>query len=270
MPNWCNNTLVIKPIDDKDEKSLEQFRKIAKKLEVDFEFGSIGDNIFNRLYPMPESLKVTSGSMVDAGIAVILSEEEDNHLEIEKMLEYAWVKEEGISTKEELIKNLKENNRVDLEQARISIENIKKYGLKNWYDWARENWGTKWDSGEIHHSELIKDEIISIVFDTAWSPPCNLLLNIAEEYDLLYFEMEYEEAGVGFEGTTIVDGGAYSDEERECDYTKQCEDCPYDVDDCEWEGKISCPSGVREWDCPEDENECPFREALNKKKKKEE
>ena len=45
----------------------------------------------------------------------------------------------------------------------------------NWYDWACDNWGTKWDvcspwdTDEIYSDE--NGETYVFKFDTAWSPP---------------------------------------------------------------------------------------------------
>jgi len=47
---------------------------------------------------------------------------------------------------------------------------LKKYGAENWYDWACNNWGTKWNSVE---TEIIEDERdgLTYSFNTAWDCP---------------------------------------------------------------------------------------------------
>ena len=63
-------------------------------------------------------------------------------------------------------------------------ENLK----ENWYDWNRENWGTKWDldDGEDDRDEVtfFSDEM---TFQTAWCPPMKLLLYISEKYNLTIY-----------------------------------------------------------------------------------
>ncbi len=47
-----------------------------------------------------------------------------------------------------------------------------KYGATNWYDWQRENWGTKWGTYDLKVHEMGGDgSPILIEFQTAWGPP---------------------------------------------------------------------------------------------------
>jgi hypothetical protein len=51
---------------------------------------------------------------------------------------------------------------------------------RDWYDWAKENWGTKWGTYDLQAFELGGDSSpIAIKFQSAWSPP-NILPEIAE------------------------------------------------------------------------------------------
>jgi hypothetical protein len=54
-------------------------------------------------------------------------------------------------------------------------EMIKKYGHSDWYGWATDNWGTKWDINEFYgvdRQEISDDEsTISFAFQSAWAPP---------------------------------------------------------------------------------------------------
>ena len=52
-----------------------------------------------------------------------------------------------------------------------SQELIKKYGQDNWYEWAHQNWGTKWGA---YDNEMDGD---TYRFTTAW---CPVSLNILE------------------------------------------------------------------------------------------
>ena len=56
------------------------------------------------------------------------------------------------------------------ELDKAMLEEGKKYGAENWYDWACNNWGTKWNSC---HTEIIEDEKdgLTYTFDTAWDCP---------------------------------------------------------------------------------------------------
>ena len=48
-----------------------------------------------------------------------------------------------------------------------------KYGYSDWYDWAVNNWGTKWDA-DVHSWERDGDNDVYISFNTAWAPPIEL------------------------------------------------------------------------------------------------
>ena len=76
-------------------------------------------------------------------------------------------------------------------------------GATNWYDWAVNNWGTKWDvSDEGLEFEDTEDGYATISgwFDSAWAPPVqayNTYLEQNREVSLVSF---YEEGGMDFAG----------------------------------------------------------------------
>ena len=49
-------------------------------------------------------------------------------------------------------------------------EMIKKYGYSDWYGWATNEWGTKWDISEFYGVDR-QGDTISFGFSSAWSPP---------------------------------------------------------------------------------------------------
>jgi len=78
-------------------------------------------------------------------------------------------------------------------QKAESKELIKKYGSDNWYDWARENWGTKWGSYENHFDETYNQ----YTFQTAWEAPHGeIIRKLAEVIPDFYYWWE-EEQGYG-------------------------------------------------------------------------
>ena len=86
---------------------------------------------------------------------------------------------------------------------------MKKYGFSNWYDWAVENWSTKWDLNEFHgveRTELGIDESeISFGFDSAWAPPINAYDKFIEDNSNVTIRATYFEGGCDFMG--IWDNG---------------------------------------------------------------
>lgn len=62
-----------------------------------------------------------------------------------------------------------------------------------WYDWSVEHWSTKWDV-----SESYEDEMGRICFDTAWSTPIGIMIELSKRYKELNFEVEYADEDLGF------------------------------------------------------------------------
>jgi hypothetical protein len=213
MPNWCDTTIQVslKPTSSKKEKTAaqKQFDKFVKKFqEANKDVKIINYSFLNVFYPIPEELKITSGTSTENGIAVILSSKYNDHREIDKMMEYPWVEEEGITNREDLIIYLttgKQKGCTDLKEGQQAIDNIKKYGFKDWYDWCVENWGTKWD---LSVSDIdISPSNITICSSTAWSPCLNGVTKISEDYPLLHFRIDYSEPGMGFQGYAEIENG---------------------------------------------------------------
>lgn len=100
------------------------------------------------------------------------------------------------------------DQQAELEQR--ERENILEFGYRNWYDWALDNWGTKWDitSGENGDPSVSEDGLsVQFSFNSAWSPP----LGFYERMEGLGFEVDafYHEPGMAF-------CGRYRDGNDEC------------------------------------------------------
>jgi hypothetical protein len=73
------------------------------------------------------------------------------------------------------------------------------------YSWCVDNWGTKWDTGEIIYAELSPSPTaedvweLCIDFETAWSPPITAFVHGADRFDF-EFDLYYMEEGEGFVG----------------------------------------------------------------------
>jgi len=87
------------------------------------------------------------------------------------------------------------------EQVKTSAELIKLYGADNWYDWNRQNWGTKWDINDP--SIFVQDtNQIGFRFLTAWSPPIKIMNEFYNDNKEVLPEMilHYWEEGMGYTG----------------------------------------------------------------------
>lgn len=76
-------------------------------------------------------------------------------------------------------------------------EMCEREGIPNWYDWACDNWGTKWDACHMdwHRND---EHTITFDFDSAWSPPTGVYEELMKQgFDVEAYYVEY---GCGFAG----------------------------------------------------------------------
>ena len=84
---------------------------------------------------------------------------------------------------------------------------IKKYGYSDWYGWATNEWGTKWEVSEFYGvdrqylTETSEGEsTISFAFDSAWSPPVGAYENFLANNEDCSLKATYYEPGCDFMG----------------------------------------------------------------------
>ena len=143
MPNWCKNKLSIYTTSD---EQMEEF----------LEFVGDGDNVFslNKILPMPEALR-----RVQSPTKVATQEEINAYKEQYKATPYMM---DSLPITQETCDAL-----------------LNLYGVSNWYDWANEHWGTKWDTSDAKITESYPSEVY-IDFDTAWGPPNETIKGVLE------------------------------------------------------------------------------------------
>lgn len=69
---------------------------------------------------------------------------------------------------------------------------LKKYGVDNWYDWCRANWGTKWNACNVQYEIKYEKEYATALyqFDTAWTPPYTILAYLVKNFPDLEIEFQ--------------------------------------------------------------------------------
>ena len=238
MPNWCYNHLTVEAeamwTRDEEERKKDQEQCEAELLKFKTEnLRDLSEDddtkvlTFEGTVPMPETLRITSGSTTDRAIAYLEAKQE-NYKGIDKIAGYQYApKEYGFKEGDEInlkrikiIKHMEKNIiKSELEEGQKALDNERKYGHKDWYNWSIAHWGTKWDaacdSGAINgdrRSELF------LSFDTAWAPPLEWLQKVTEKYKRLKFTMEYTEEGLGFEGKAFAKNGELCDNAMDMNY----------------------------------------------------
>ena len=82
-------------------------------------------------------------------------------------------------------------------------ELIKLYGYDNWYDWQRNNWGSKWDACE---GEILDDS--NLVFQTAWATPFLFFKTLSEKFTDVEIIVRYSDEDFGYNvGTYTLKNG---------------------------------------------------------------
>ncbi len=88
----------------------------------------------------------------------------------------------------------------------LQQQNMKDYGYGSWYDWSVANWDTKWNAYscwtlEENFNDL--EDFSSIGFQTAWSPPINVIRELAKLTGES-LRMSYYDEGWMFAGEYLV------------------------------------------------------------------
>lgn len=213
MPNWTYN-------------------RIKCKKEIGDKLLTIKDDIysldFNKLIPMPEDLKLDAGSMEGDSISCYyLSLNDDEKYKLMKFLKSKeiffhhdyWNKYKKnikyFENNPDKLKDKKDNFNGLMgfdndkhfnslaELGKQYIENIRKYGYPQWYDWCVENWGTKWNvEDDVDVSYDKNTDEYDITFDTAWSVPSGIVEKYSEFCNDEEFYWEYEDED--YDGTHIL------------------------------------------------------------------
>lgn len=208
MPNWCSNKLVV----GGDPVTVKAISEL-----IGLEIEGIMD--FDRIIPMPASLKITSGSTTTNGLKVLEGDWKG-------LLGFPWFTDRLLSiygrepeTRDELIQMLEtvgqqpaalgkthqEIFNVDLVEARIAQKNRIQYGYADWYGWSIANWGTKWNAGDVVQDHIGERGFI-IYFSTAWSPPIPVIEALIDRFPDADIRLSYMESGVGFAGEVTSTG----------------------------------------------------------------
>ena len=119
----------------------------------------------------------------------------------------------------------------------------------NWYDWNLNNWGCKWDTGEVDIEDTsLESGHISYSFSTPWGPPDAFFYKIVQDFPTLSFELRYtEEQGWG--GEIAGSGGTHWVIE-EWEIPNSHEDCVTYNGWCTCEGMNENETEYMHDDCP--------------------
>jgi hypothetical protein len=230
MPNWCNNEVCITGA-AKDIAALKAL---------------IGDTLdFNLIVPMPEGLKTGSGMVgrTAGGTAVVMN----NRTKVFHMAGSCKAKNVGIFDRVDLVAT--SNAAIAINKGyrpcKVCMVNpnmrgqgfdkplavgaalYKEFGADNVLDWARKNWGTKWNASDSAHCDFGLT-FMNVDFDTAWSPPEPIYKKLVELFPELDIKWHWGEPGCCQSGD--LDTGEVYEYKCDCD-DMDCLECYPDQDD---------------------------------------
>lgn len=117
--------------------------------------------------------------------------------------------------------------------------NKEKYGWKDWYDWACDNWSTKWGACDFewHEINVLPDSnFITGRFESAWGPALGLVKNISGQFPNLIFSIVFTEESNAFVGCSVFHAGEMVlDQGENLEMPKEIEDVFSGNDDQTWE-----------------------------------
>lgn len=164
MPNHITNRLTIIGTE-------EQVKQVREAIKGETEYQYID---FNKIAPIPKELENTQSP------TRIISQKEYDEQE----------------------KRIVEGNLTDNEKnwglsrgltQELADEYKTRFGASDWYDWQTSNWGTKWNAYE--QCSIDED---CIEFQTAWSTPFALLVNLSMLFPEVTFEVRYADEDFGY------------------------------------------------------------------------
>jgi hypothetical protein len=100
--------------------------------------------------------------------------------------------------------------------SKMQSELLSKYGVDNWYDWACNNWGTKWGA---YDGNKCNDNTLR--FCSAWSTPYPAMVKLSEKFPEVVIKVrfadedfgsnvgEYELCGGVVTNQNVPDSGSY-------------------------------------------------------------
>jgi len=245
MPNWCDNELIITG----DKEAIKKFLDIMNRDSVkktlmlkkeDFHTAKIEylnkireNNGWKKNLKRYVKLKQTPSKDFVAEVLKHTILEDGNAYIIQEL---------GILSKfypmPEILDKISFGGEEEKkEESELLKQALKETGSENGYHWRINNWGTKWDIGNIEDMGYdINDTEIVINFSSAWSPPENWLKKVGNDYPELTFELKFSEPGCGFKGSLIIDGGEVVEETTE-EYYGDCGECEVEYDES---GRCNC------------------------------
>ena len=195
--------MIIVGSEQKMKELVERHRLIDKE-------SGLPEMDFNTIKEMPKELEIEYGTKSHDGVRLYLAKKNPN-------IDFYGSKEDKLTDEEyqELKNTMEDHERItkldDINEGYLNIlkekykdglgkverlgqkcvENVKKYGAMNWYEWSIANWGTKWNASDtnINGAEM--------TFDTAWDPAIPAMVEMSRQYPEMPIAMMFADEQTG-------------------------------------------------------------------------
>lgn len=173
MPNHIQNRIEFLGTDEQ-VRGIKEFiagKPCNDEKEIVFDF--------NKLIPMPQELKIESGSWGSMGQYILFGKGEDSFLGINEL----WRR---FSSKS------REDQRKIVELGFKYQDNLENHGHATWYGWCKENWGTKWNAYSSYYES---DNVL--MFQTAWNGVPGIIKLLSQNFPNVEFLYEWSDEDTG-------------------------------------------------------------------------
>lgn len=152
---------------------------------------------FNQIIPMAEDLQLDKSSIGEMAQTILFGTGGDE-----------WI---GIEELQRRMRNYGKEMRIEAVDLALKYQrNLEKHGFSTWYDWAIENWGTKWNAYSQNDDRSSQN---TIWFQTAWSMPENIIVALSKKYPKTKFKIEWASEDTGYNvGMKTFQNGEVIDE----------------------------------------------------------
>lgn len=222
MPNYVTNIVSF-------AGPSEQISDLLDRIAFD---GHPGTFDFNKVKPMPNGLDLTEGSITDDAIDAYLSfarPGSESRLSLDERISTNEFHSILVGSRnirpfytpnflltDQRIAELADVHRMTAPEDLVRlgkryVDNFREHGAPTWYGWCTQNWGTKWNNDP--ETRVVDDETGTLCFDTAWSMPEPVFMELSRQYPELTIEVSWADEDYGYNlGTCQYRNGECIDE----------------------------------------------------------
>lgn len=250
MPNWVKNKIILGN-SEFGQRLIDKYTILnSDTKEIEFDF--------NKAIEMPKELEIEFSSKSDSALSLYLTRinpfityyglDSDKLVEVEYNNLINKFKSKSIMATSftlsldkinELV--LKYNEEDLLSLGKRQVDNVVKYNAINWYDWSINNWGTKWNASNFK----IYDNNKILMFETAWDPACEIIIEISKQNPDIKFAFLYSDEAIGTHvGYLLLKAGHIDFKGTFEDYSIDAYKLAFDLWDCEEDYEYSKELGT--------------------------